>query len=94
MDGLNQTIKELNEKLYKNSRNSSKLPSSDGLNKPSPKSLRKPSVKKAGGQPYHQGSYLNIISKSNEIIQHKTSVCDNCYRLNTCIKLFKINESK
>ena len=37
---LNQTIQELKEQLNKNSKNSSKPPSSDGLKKPAPKSLR------------------------------------------------------
>jgi len=56
IDELNQTIKELMEKLGMNSRNSSKPPSSDGLDKPSPKSLRNPSGKKAGGQEGHSGT--------------------------------------
>lgn len=41
-------IAELKEKLNKNSKNSSKPPSSNGLNKPQPKSLRKSSDKKQG----------------------------------------------
>lgn len=37
----NQTIQELKEQMNKNSKNSSKPPSSDGFKKPAPKSLRK-----------------------------------------------------
>ena len=45
---LNQTIQELKEQLNKNSKNSSKPPSSDGFKKPAPKSLRKPSGETRG----------------------------------------------
>ncbi len=44
---LNQAIQELKGQLNKNSKNSSKPPSSDGYKKPSLKSLRKPSGKRS-----------------------------------------------
>ena len=43
IEALNQKIAELTEQRNKNSRNSSKPPSTDGLSKPAPKSLRKSS---------------------------------------------------
>ena len=61
---LNQTIMELKEQLNKNSKNSSKPPSSDGLKKPAVKknkSLRESSGKKQGAQEGHDGVHLSVI---------------------------------
>lgn len=58
INGLNQTIKELKEQLNKNSKNSSKPPSSDGLKKPVAKknrSLRESSGKKQGARKVMKG---------------------------------------
>ncbi len=53
VDALTDEIGELKGRLAKDSHNSSKPPSSDGLRKP--KSLRKVSGKKRGGQKGHAG---------------------------------------
>lgn len=81
---LNQTIQELREQLNKNSKNSSKPPSSDGFKKPAPKSLRKPSGKKAGGQKGHQGTYLSVLSEPDEIVKHMPSACEGCPHYKMC----------
>ena len=67
IEELNQTIKELKEQLNKNSKNSSKPPSSDGYKKPTPKSLRTPSGKKQGGQKGHPGTRLSVIAEPDEV---------------------------
>ena len=54
IDELLRQIDELTHK--KNSRNSSALPSSDGYSEPAPKSQRKSSGAKPGGQDGHKGS--------------------------------------
>ena len=54
IEELLQRIDELSHK--KNSRNSSAPPSSDGYSKPAPKSQRKSSGAKPGGQDGHTGS--------------------------------------
>jgi len=66
---------ELRNRLALNSQNSSKPPSSDGLNKPQPKSSRTKSGKKAGGQKGHKGNGLKI-----DLPVSKTVVCgvDEC----------------
>ena len=75
---LNQTIQKLKEQLNKNSKNSSKPPSSDGFKKPVPKSLRKPSGKKVGGQNGHQGTHLAVI------VKHMPSACEGCPHYQIC----------
>lgn len=52
---LEARIKELEDQISKNSRNSSKPPSSDEFDKPAPKSQRKTTGRKAGGQKGHEG---------------------------------------
>ena len=81
---LNQTIQELKEQLNKNSQNSSKPPSSDGFKKPAPKSLRKPSGKKVGGQRGHQGTHLAVITAPDEIVRHMPSSCEGCPHYQLC----------
>ena len=81
---LQQTIAELRERLSKNSRNSSKPPSSDGYKKPKPKSLRESSGRKAGGQDGHEGHHLNIEQTPKEIISHMPSGCAGCPLYEKC----------
>ena len=81
---LNQTIQELKEQLNKNSKNSSKPPSSDGFKKPAPKSLRKPSGKMVGGQEGHQGTYLAVLSDPDEVVKHMPSACEGCPHYKMC----------
>ena len=81
---LNQTIQELKEQLNKNSKNSSKPPSSDGYKKPAPKSLRKSSEKKVGGQDGHQGIHLAVMTAPHEIVKHMPSACKGCQYYQIC----------
>ena len=72
---LLETIAELRGQLNKNS---SMPPSSDGYKKPAPKSLRKPSGKKAGGQTGHKGQTLKITTKPDTVIPYFPSACSGC----------------
>ena len=84
VEELQQTIAELRERLNKNSRNSSKPPSSDGYKKPNPKSLRGSSGRKAGGQDGHKGHHLSIEQEPKEIITHMPSACVDCPLYEKC----------
>ena len=94
---LNQTIKELKEQLNKNSKNSSKPPSSDGLKKPAVKkdrSLRKSSGKKQGAQEGHDGVYLSVISKPDHIKDHMHSDCTGCPYRASCLDKACVKETR
>lgn len=73
-----ERIKRLEGQIAKNSRKSNKPPSSDGLNKPSPKSLRKCHGKKNGGQVGHQGNTLKAVEKPDYTEIHRVQVCGCC----------------
>ena len=94
IDDLNRTIAELQEQLNKNSRNSSMPPSSDGYKKPAPKSLRKPSGKKVGGQKGHKGQTLKITAESDTVLPHMPSVCSGCPRYEQCCKTASTVETR
>lgn len=81
---LNQTIQELKEQINKNSQNSSKPPSSDGFKKPNPKSLRKSSGKKAGGQVGHKGTTFAVVVAPDDTIKHMPSACEGCPHYEMC----------
>jgi transposase len=73
-----ERIAELEARLAKNSRNSSKPPSSDGLAKPAPKSLRRGSGRKPGGQDGHPGSTLSQVVVPDREIPHEPVGCGGC----------------
>ena len=58
---MSAQLKELEGQVAKNSKNSSKPPSSDGYKKPCVSSLRKAGNKKRGGQKGHKGDTLKSV---------------------------------
>ena len=75
---LTARLNELEDRLVKNSRNSSKPPSSDGIAKPKPKSLRGKSGKKPGGQKGHPGTTLSLAENPEHVLLHRPKMCEGC----------------
>lgn len=76
---LEARIKELEQRLNKNSSTSSKPPSSDGLSKPPrTSSLRENGKNKSGGQPGHKGETLKQTETPDIIKKHVLATCPDC----------------
>src|SRR5947208_3054541 len=73
----NARIKELEDRVAQDSRTSSKPPSSDGLAR-APRSSRRPSGKRPGGQPGHAGHTLALLEQPAEVVRHRPKVCGHC----------------
>jgi transposase len=77
VEALGALVQELQGRLAKDSHNSGKPPSSDGLGRKS-RSLRKKSGKKAGGQLGHRGETLRLVRAPDEVVEHRPASCSSC----------------
>lgn len=77
---LAERVAELEARLGQNSRNSSKPPSSEGLGKPAPRSLRRRSGRKPGGQSGHDGTTLMQVADPDHEVVHEPGCCAGCGR--------------
>ena len=75
---LEERVKSLEDQINKNSRNSSKPPSTDSFKKI--KGQRKPSGRSVGGQKGHKGHTLEMAEKPDHVIVHPVPKCELCGR--------------
>jgi transposase len=76
---LRARVEDLEARLAKDSHNSSKPPSSDGLARKT-KSLRRRSDKKPGGQIGHRGETLRLVAVPDAVVEHRPARCGTCQR--------------
>jgi transposase len=78
LSGLQSQVAELAARVASNSRNSSRPPSSDGLAKPAPKSLRGKSGRKPGRPKGQPGATMRLTDHPDKMVRHRPAKCGCC----------------
>jgi len=77
---LRERVAELAARVGQNSSNSSKPPSSDGLGKPAPKSLRQKTGRRPGRPKGQPGATMQLTDHPDRVVRHEPSCCAGCDR--------------
>jgi transposase len=75
---LREQVAELAARVGQNSKNSSKPPSSDGLGKPAPKSLRKKAGRRPGRPEGQPGVTMALTGRLDHVVRHEPPTCGKC----------------
>ena len=75
---LREQVAELAARVGQNSKNSSKPPSSDGLGKPAPKSLRKKAGRRPGRPKGQPGVTMALTGRPDHVVRHEPPACGKC----------------
>jgi len=71
-------VAELERRSGQNPRNSHRPPSSEGYDKPAPRSRRGRTDRPSGGQPGHEGTTLHQVDTPDEVVTHAPARCAGC----------------
>jgi transposase len=75
---LREQVAELAARVGQNSKNSGKPPSSDGLAKPAPKSLRKKAGRRPGRPKGQPGVTMALTDRPDHVVRHEPPACGKC----------------
>jgi len=75
---LQAQVADLAAQVKQTSKNSSKPPSSDGLGKPEPKSLRKKTGRKPGRPKGQPGATMELTDHPDRVVRHEPGGCAGC----------------
>ena len=78
MSEMAAEIQRLKDQIAKDSHNSGKPPSSDGLKKRGTTSLRERGKRASGGQVGHKGHTLKAVSVPDWVVRHEVEQCTQC----------------
>ncbi|MGH3194015.1 MAG: IS66 family transposase [Streptosporangiaceae bacterium] len=78
VEELRAQVADLTARVKQNSKNSSKPPSSDGLGKPEPQSLRKKTGRGPGRPKGQPGATMQLTDRPDHVVRHEPESCRGC----------------